>query len=177
MTTRAQWIGRTFFMVLLLGLPRSVAAQAPARWQVFAGYATLNDVTDQVVFPAGWAVSVARPLTGWLAVLGDVDGQYKTIEAIGSHVRLTSHTVTGGLRAEASLGRFTEFAQLLVGVAQVTGSVFGSTETIRRRVVQPGVGVEYPLRGQWAVRGELDVRGIPIGHEFRVTTGIVRAFR
>jgi hypothetical protein len=177
MKTHAQLIGRTFFMVLLLGLPRSMAAQAPARWQVFAGYATLNDTTEQIVFPAGWAVSVARPLTGWLAVLADVDGQYKTIDAPGSNVRLTSHTVTGGLRAQASLGRLTEFAQLLVGVAQVTGSLFGSTETIRRRIVQPGLGVEYPLWGQWAVRGELDVRRIPLGHEFRVTTGIVRTFR
>ena len=164
-------------MVLALGLPRSVAAQAPPRWQLFAGYATLNDVTDHVTFPAGWAVSAAVHLTEWLSVAGDVDGHYKTIPAIGSDLRLTSHTVTGGLRAAARLGRFTEFAQLLLGVAQVTGTLFGSTETTRRRVVQPGVGLDYPLRGGWAVRGQLDLRVIAPGHEYRVTTGIVRAFR
>jgi hypothetical protein len=177
MTRRAKSIVLTFFIVLALGLPRSAKAQTSPQWQVFAGYATLNDVTDQVVFRAGWAVSAAAHLTGWLSVVGDVDGQYKTIDAIGSDVRLTSHTLTGGLRAAARLGHFTEFAQVLVGVAQTTGALFGSTETIRRAVVQLGVGLDYPLRGRWAVRGELDVRLLTNGHDLRFATGIVRAFR
>jgi hypothetical protein len=172
---------RTFCLVLTLalGLPLAAAAQAPApaRWQVFAGYAVLNDATDHLTFPAGWAASAAGHLTEWLSAVGDVDGQYKTIPAIGSDVRLTTHTATGGLRVAARLGRFSEFAQVLVGVAQATGTLFGSTETIRRAVVQPGMGLDYPFRERWAIRGELDLRLMATGHEFRVTTGIVRSFR
>jgi hypothetical protein len=163
--------------VLLLLLPRLAAAQPSARWQLFAGYATLTDAIDQLTFPAGWTVSTAWHLREWLSAVGDVDGQYKTIPVIDSNVRLTSHSVTGGLRAAARVGPFIEFGQLLAGVAQATGTLFGSTETIRRSVVQPGVGLDYPLRGRWAVRGELDIRLIATGHELRVSTGVVRVFR
>jgi hypothetical protein len=177
MTQRATWIVRASVIVLGLLLPRMTAAQPATRWQLFAGYSTLNDTLDQVTFPAGWTVSAAGHLTEWLSVVGDTDGHYKTIPVIGSDVRLTSHSVTGGLRAGARVGPFVEFAQLLAGVAQATGTLFGSSETIRRSVVQPGVGLDYPLHGGWAVRGQLDIRLIATGHELRVVTGLVRAFR
>jgi hypothetical protein len=177
MTQRTKSIGRAIVTVLLLLLPRPAAAQPAARWQLFAGYAALNDAIDQVTFPVGWTVSTAWHLTEWLSAVGDVDGQYKTIPVIGSNVRLTSHSVTGGLRAAARVGPFIEFGQLLAGVAQATGALFGSTETIRRSIVQPGVGLDYPLRGGWAMRVELDIRLIATGRELRLATGIVRAFR
>jgi hypothetical protein len=106
----------------------------------------------------------------------DIDGQYKTIAAIGSDVNLSSHAVTGGARASARLGRFVEFGQVLAGVVQSTGTLFGATETTRHAVLQPGAGLDYPLNERWAIRGELDVRFIVTGHELRVATGIVRAF-
>jgi hypothetical protein len=144
---------------------------------VFAGYAALNDVTDRVTYPAGWVVGVAGHLKGWLSLAGDVDGQYDTIPSIGSDFHLASHTVTGGPRASARLGRLVEFGQVLAGVIQSTNSVFGSTETTRHAVLQPGVGLDFPLSGKWAVRGELDVRFIDTGQEIRVAAGLVYAFR
>jgi hypothetical protein len=166
-----------FLVLLALTAPRLSAAQSPARWQVFAGYAPLNDVTDRVSYPAGWVVSVAGHLKAWLSVAGDVDGQYDTIPSIGSDFHLASHTVTVGPRASARLGRFVEFGQVLAGVIQSTNTVFGSTETTRHAVVQPGVGLDYPLSRKWAVRGELDARFINTGQEIRVVAGLVYVFR
>ena len=135
-----------------------------------------SDITDKVTFPAGWAVSAAAPLTRWLSVAADVDGQYKTIPSFGSDVRLTSHAVTAGLRASARLGRFTEFGQVLGGIVQSTGTAFGATAARVFASVQPGLGLDYPLSANWAVRGEIDVRFISTGQEFRVAAGILRAF-
>ena len=171
---------RTFLLVLMvLGAPRMASAQEPARWQVFAGYASLteSDITDKLTFPAGWAVSAAARLNRWLSVAGDIDGQYKTIPFIGSDIHLTSHAVTGGVRASARIGRFVEFGQVLGGIVQSTGTAFGATDTTTYAAVQPGLGLDYPLGGKWAIRGELDVRFISTGQEVRVATGIVRAFR
>jgi hypothetical protein len=158
---------------------QAVTPEAPPapQWQAFAGYAWLDDVTDKVTFPAGWALGVAGRLNTWLSVAGDSDGQYETIPSIGSSVQLTSRTVTGGPRVSARLGRFVEFGQVLGGVVWSTGTLFGSTETTRHAVLQPGVGLDYPLSRRWAVRGEIDVRFLVTGHELRVAAGIVRAFR
>jgi hypothetical protein len=91
-------------------------------------------------------------------VVGDVSGQYKTIALFTSEGRLSVHTLMGGVRASARIGRLTEFAQLLIGVARTTGSAFGSTTTATTFAVQPGGGVEFPLARAWAARAQLDVR-------------------
>ncbi len=166
-----------FFVVLAFAAAHTSAAQSPERWQAFAGYAPMNDITDRVTFPRGWVVSAAGHVNRWLSLAVDVDGQYKTIASIGSDVHLSSHAITGGLRASAPLGRFVEFGQVLLGVVQSTGTLFGSTETTRHLGLQPGAGLDYPLGEHWAIRGELDLRFLATGREFRVATGIVRAFR
>jgi hypothetical protein len=180
---------RAFLLSLMvLAAPRVAAAQprqaapsapSPRRWQVSAGYTFMreSDITDKIDFPAGWFVGAAARVNCWLSVVGDVDGQYKTIPFVGNDTHLTSHAVTGGLRASARLGRFVEFGQVLGGIVQSTGTAFGTTETTTHATVQPGLGLDYQLGGKWAIRGELDVRFISTGQEIRVATGIVHAFR
>jgi hypothetical protein len=173
---------RTFLLSLVIAAAPRVAAaqpaQAPARWEVSAGYTFMreSDITDTINFPAGWVAGAAVRVNHWLSIAADVDGQYKTIPSFGSDLYLTSHALTAGLRASARLGRFTEFGQVLGGIVQSTGTAFGATDTTTRAAVQPGLGLDYPLSANWAVRGELDVRFISTGQEIRAAAGIVRAF-
>src|SRR5437588_557297 len=77
----------------------------------------------------------------------------------------------------ATFGHFVEFGQLLAGVIQTSGTVFGSTDTMRHGMLQPGAGLDYPLNRKWAIRGEVDARFISTGQQIRVAAGIVRRFR
>jgi len=167
---------------MLLTAPAAVQAQSnqePARWQLSGGYTFMSesDLTDNEAFPAGWNVSGAMRLTSWLSIAADADGHYKTIRTFGSDIALTSHALTGGVRASARLGKLTEFGQFLTGVVQSTGTAFGSSETTRHTAIQPGLGFDYPCGARWAMRGEFDVRVLSTGQEIRVVAGIVRAFR
>ncbi|HEY2151655.1 MAG TPA: outer membrane beta-barrel protein [Vicinamibacterales bacterium] len=166
-------------MLLAAPAARAQGTQESPRWQLSGGYSFMieSDVTGKETFPAGWNVSGAVRLTSWLSIAADADGHYKTIPTFGSDIRLTSHALTGGLRASARLGKLTEFGQLLAGVVQSTGTAFGSSDTTRHTVIQPGLGFDYPSGARWAVRGELDVRFLSTGQEIRIVAGVVRAFQ
>ena len=143
-------------MLLLLLMPRHALAQTP--FEVSGGYSLAHDSRDQVTLPAGWIAGAAIGLTPAFAAVADVSGQYKTVALLNADARLSVHTVLGGIRASARLGRLTEFGQILAGVVRTSGSAFGSTTTMLAIGVQPGAGVDYPLTPRWAARAELDVR-------------------
>jgi hypothetical protein len=167
---------RIWLLVLALGVSRTAAAQHLEERQIVAGYTYMTDVTDHLTLPAGWFIGAAAHLNSWLSVTFDVDGQYKTIRFIDSDIHLASYAPTGGARASGQLGKFVEFGQLLAGGVQSRGTLFGSTEVKWHAVLQPGVGVDYPLNERWAIRGEFDARFMPPGHELRAATGVVRTF-
>jgi hypothetical protein len=164
-------------VLLALAVARTSAAQTVDRRQIVAGYTSMSDVTDHVTFPLGWFAGAAAHLNPWLSVVADVDGQYKTIPFIDTDIHLTSYSATAGARASTPLGRFVEFGQVLAGVVVSRGTLFGSTATTKHAVIQPGVGVDYPVSRRWAIRGELDMRFLSSGHELRAATGVVRTFR
>jgi hypothetical protein len=137
----------------------------------------MTDVTDHLTFPLGWFIGAAAHLNPWLSAAIDVDGQYKTIRFIDSDIHLASHALTAGARASGRLGALVEFAQLLGGGIQSRGTLFGSTQTTWHGVLQPGIGVDYPLDERWAIRAQLDMRFMSSGHELRAATGVVRIFR
>ena len=168
---------QVWVLVLILGLPVTVAAQHVEERQIAAGYTSMTDVTDHVTFPAGWFIGAAVRFNSWLSVAMDVDGQYKTIKFIDSDIHLASYAPTAGVRASGQLGKFVEFAQVLAGGVQSRGTLFGSTQVKWHGVVQPGAGVDYPLNERWAIRGEFDARIMSSGHELRIATGVVRTFR
>ena len=166
-----------WLLVVILGVPVTVAAQDLEKRQIVAGYTSMTDVTDHVTFPAGWFIGAAARLNSWLSVAIDVDGQYKTIRFIDSDIHLASYAPTAGVRASGQLGKFVEFVQVLAGGVRSRGTLFGSTEVKWHGVLQPGAGVDYPLNERWAIRGEFDARIMSSGHELRIATGIVRRFR
>jgi len=163
-------------------LPRAAGAQTPV--ELSGGYALAHDSRDIVLLPAGWSAGVAIGMTPVFSLAADVSGQYATITLVDADVRLSVHTLLGGIRASGRIGAFTEFGQVLVGVVRTSGSAFGSTSTARSFGIQPGVGLDYPLAHAWAARAELDVRLIGdqpdannSGYELRFVAGLVYRFR
>jgi hypothetical protein len=168
-------------VLLLVLLPRPATAQGV---EIGAGYSLAHDPRDAVTLPAGWMAGAAIDLTPTFSAVADASGQYKTLELFNTTARLRVHTVMGGVRAAARVGTLREFGQVLVGVVQTSGSAFGATTTARSFGVQPGVGVDYPVAGNWAVRAELDIRLIAAqpdaqngGHQYRFVAGVVRRWQ
>lgn len=142
-------------------------------WQLWGGYSMLRETKDQITFPAGWTAGAARSVNGWLSIVADVDGQKKSIPSIGSDIVLTSHAFLVGGRASKSLGRFTESAQVTLGILRADGDAFGSSSRSTAFALQPGLALEYPIAGQWSARAGVDLRLIHTGEQLRVVGAIV----
>lgn len=170
MTKYLRGAPRTVAMLLVLAWPAAVSAQG---WEASGGYSMLRDTKDQLTFPAGWTAGAAAALNRWLSVVADVDGQRKTIPSIGSDIVLTSHAFLAGGRGSTRLGRFTEWAQVCVGVFVARGDAFGSSEASSSFAVQPGLGLDYPVSAHWSARAQLDLRWIRTGEQVRVGGSIV----
>jgi Outer membrane protein beta-barrel domain len=160
-------------VLLLIGLPRVATAQVVKSVEASAGYAFLNDATEEVHFPLGWSVGIAAGLTNWLSVAGDAGGHYKTLSLVGTDVTLRAYTLMGGLRASARIGPFTEFGQLLAGMNHGSGTAFGSSDSVTQFTWQPGGGLDLPIGRRLAVRGEFDARFLTLVHQFRFVGAVV----
>jgi hypothetical protein len=165
-------------MLLLVLVARQASAQAP--FEISGGYSLARDPRDAVTLPSGWVAGAAIGVTPALSVVGDFSGQYKTIPLLNANARLSAHTVMGGVRVSASVGRLTEFAQILAGVVRTSGSAFGATSSSESPGIQPGVGLDYPLARAWVARAELDVRLIRSqpdatngGYQYRFAAALV----
>src|SRR5205085_11206978 len=103
---------------------RTVAAQTGRRTEVFAGYSSLDDPGNAVLavtaadnlFRVGWMAGAAWPIGRWLSGVVEASGHYKRRTSLDDDVRLSFHAFMAGPRASATLGRLTEFAQVLAGV-------------------------------------------------------------
>ena len=154
--------------VVFAVMASAVSAQTVNPPEVSAGYAAVNDPKSETVFRTGWMVGAAVPLTSWLSLVGDGGGNHATVTGFASDTSLSLYSITGGLRVSAKLGRIVEFAQLQAGYFRESGSRFGITEANSARILQPGVGIDVPLRSRVSARGEIDVRFIkarPGGNE------------
>jgi len=174
--------GVVLVMSMLGAFPRPARAQTPI--ETSGGYSVAHDPRDAVTLPAGWMAGAAIGLTPALSVVGDVSGQYKTVALLSTDARLSVHTVMGGLRASARLGRLTEFGQIVAGAVRTSGSAFGSTTTGTSVGVQPGVGIDYPVTSRLSARAEFDVRLVRHqsdatngGHQFRFVAGVAYRVR
>jgi hypothetical protein len=168
---------------MALGAPRASDAQTRQGLEVYAGYSYLNDPANSVVaatagdasFTAGWVAGVAVPLSRWLSAAAEAGGNYKTLAAIDSDVRLSVLSLMAGARASARIGPFTEFGQVLVGAVRGSGSEFGLTVSNTGVAIQPGAGLDWPLGGHFASRVELDFRTISASGDGRDRAHQIRA--
>jgi hypothetical protein len=191
-TMRVRLRGATIVSALVammaFGAPRAGDAQTRPRLEVYAGYSYLNDPNNSVLqatqgdssLNAGWMAGAAVPLSSWLSVVADAGGNYKTLATIDSDVRLTVLSFMAGARASASVGRLTEFGQVLAGGVRGSGSEFGVTVSTTGFALQPGAGLDWPLGHHLAARLELDYRAISASgegrdraHQVRVVAALV----
>lgn len=143
-------------------------------------YSVARDSTNVVAFPSGWIAAGSVGVTSWLNAVADVSANYKSEDLLESNARFSIFGATAGLRAGARVGRLYEFGQVTTGVVRASGTSFGITDTRYAFVVQPGVGVDYPVGRALAIRAQFDVRlirsgpdGNEGGRQYRVGLGIV----
>jgi len=161
----------------------NAAAQPSAPTEIFGGYSYLNDPGNAVLavtardneFRAGWVAGAARPVWRWLTMAGEASGHYKRRTTLDDEVRVSYHAFLAGPRASARLGKLSEFAQLLAGVAHGHASAFGIDVGITALSLQPGGGVDYAIASRLAARLELDYRWIRNGAEGREHASQFRA--
>jgi hypothetical protein len=167
-------------IMLVAATPRFAGAETWTPREVSGGYVFLNDSDNQIRLPAGWMAGGSLRLTGRLSVVGEGGISTRTTTTFGSDIRVKVGTLLGGVRAEARLGRLTEFGQVLAGAVLGSATGFGVTSTNTALGLQPGAGLDYPLSARVAGRVQADVRFIrggsndsTPGHEIRLLVGVV----
>src|SRR5262245_39592134 len=109
----SRFTGLVAFCLLAL-VPARVGAQpAPDRAPDFAiGYSLLH-FTEGYTLPLGRSLSVGKPTSRWVSIVGDVDGHYRTESGGIFYV----HTFQGGVRVRANeRAPLRPFAQMVGGV-------------------------------------------------------------
>jgi hypothetical protein len=189
---------------LLFCLTTIAGAQIPTGGNIFFGYsysqgeAFTGSSVPTVLAPSGsagmngWEGSLEGKFLPWIGLVADLDWHYggRTFTQTCSVVppcasktfRLNAsrHAVLFGPRASVSIGKYTPFAEFLVGVAHQTdsgGGISNSDTTFSRAI---GGGLDYKLiKGiAWRVQGD-SIHTTFFGQsqdDLRVSTGIVFRF-
>ena len=170
-------------------------AQIPTSGNVFFGYSfaqgdTFTGLSSAGVNMNGWEGSAEGKFLPWIGVVADFDwhyGGHDFFDCIGpactpKNFRLNAsrHEVLFGPRASISIGRYTPFAEFLLGLAHQTdtgGGISNSDTTFSTAI---GGGLDYKLlKGvAWRVQGD-DVRSSLFHvtrNNIRISTGIVFRF-
>lgn len=180
------------FLLTFAGL---AAAQLPTGGSAFVGYSysrgqVFASGSNGSINANGWEGSVAGTFLPWLAVAADLDWHY------GSHdftlcspapctpkvasVSASRHNVLFGPRASLSMGRYTPFAELLLGLAHQTDSGAGISNSDTGFATAFGGGVDYRLLKGVAARVQIDsIHASLFGRsqsDIRISTGIVFHF-
>ena len=148
-----KWAGVALLSLMVVGFARPVAAQDAPKAEISAGYNYLQAKSsgdeDWTKFKSGWYADVAGNVTPVVSIVGQVTGNYKTFEDDpDGDFKLKLHTFMAGVRG-SSTGNVSGFGQVLVGGANVKGSIgtFSASET--DLAIQVGGGVN--VRGSGAV--------------------------
>ena len=164
-------------LAIVAALPlRAMAADDP-KIDFAVGYSLLHDSDADGNFPMGWFVSVGKKVMPTISIVGDVSGNYKTITVEGIDAKLKVHTFMAGPRWSDRQGQITPWAQVLVGMANLSGSVFGITASETDLAIQPGGGIDYAMSSGIDLRFGGNLRFIrssgEVGKEFQFVAGIV----
>lgn len=182
-------------MFSLFILSAVATAQIPTGGNVFFGYsysrALLVSPSDSARIGAnGWEGSLEGKFLPWIGIVADIDwhyGGHLLTNCLGTgctgalvHVNASRHDILFGPRASVSIGKFTPFAELLLGVAHQTdsGGAVSNSDTAFATAV--GGGLDYKLiKGvAWRLQGD-SIHESLFGHgenDFRLSTGIVFRF-
>ena len=172
----------TLLLVIVLGLPRPVAAQEAPKAEISGGYEMLhlgNFGDETQTLPKGWYADIAGNLTRSVGLVFQVSGSYKTVQETitneGVTVSATAHVrayqFLGGIRINARPNKtVTPFGQFLVGAFRLSGeasvtatqngeTVFqqdSSSNSSTNLAVQAGGGFNVLLTRRVGVRAGAD---------------------
>lgn len=180
---------------VLILLPAASRAQIPTGGNVFFGYsysqgATFNGLSGSGINMNGWEGSAEGKFLPWIGVVADFDWHYGGRDLFGCtglgctpkkfRLNASRHEVLFGPRASISIGRYTPFAEFLLGLAHQTdtgGGISNSDTTFSTAI---GGGVDYKLVKGVAWRGQVDDIRSSLFHftrnDIRISTGIVFRF-
>lgn len=170
------------FVVPAVMTTPALAQDVPAV-EVSGGYNLLK-FSDETL-PTGWYADVAGNVTKWLGIVGQVDGNYKTIDVSGVSVKTKLHGFMGGVRINARENpNAVPFVQALFGAMHTTGSTtlsgllpFEVSNSETDSVLQLGGGVNLMPAGNIGVRVAADYMRIFVTNAgtnvFRFGAGVV----
>jgi hypothetical protein len=158
-------------------------AQIPTSGNIFVGYSFSQAEASPTVNLNGWEASLEGKFLPWVGIVGDFGATYGTsmvtfpcppnvfqCGTINSDVK--RYTYLFGPRVSVPVGRFTAFAQFLVGAAHIND--FGSTDNSFATAI--GGGIDYRLIHGLAVRlqgDEIHTNFFDTGeNHFRFSAGI-----
>ena len=141
----SKWPGVAMLCVMVFGLAGSAAAQDTPRAEVSGGYQFFtgkgeNEDDEWEKFPAGWYADVVGNMTSTVGVVGQVSGNYKTIEESDGDIDFKVHTFMVGVRGSSS-GRLRGFGQFLIGGANLKASQADVSVSETDLAIQLGGGV------------------------------------
>ena len=196
-----------FSIGMLLLVAGSAAGQDEPAVDVSGGYALFRFAGDTM--PLGWYGAGSIDVTRRLAIGVDVSGTYRTetldtTEPPGAapfrlhsvvHARL--HGLVTGPRVTATWRHVRPFAQFLVGTVRISSTasitINGNvsrelsdalSRAVFRFAIQPGAGVDIPIRDRVGARVAVGYRRIALAseevndvNELRIAAGIVLVVR
>jgi hypothetical protein len=171
-------VGAFVFAVGTFVMATPAAAQSGAEFS--AGYNLL--ITEDESIPVGWYADVAKKVSPSLGIVGQVTGNYKSIEEAGVTVDANLHSFMGGVRFSGTSAA-SPFFQALVGAIRTGGSsdllgfTVGASDT--SAALQFGGGVNFGGSSSVGFRVGADylrTLGDFGGNAFRVAAGIVVPF-
>jgi hypothetical protein len=198
-------VRKKYAIVLLVAALSALSrAQIPSSGNIFFGYSysqgqVFTRSTVPLLLPAhanasmnGWDAAVEGKFLPWIGAVADFDWHYggsdltQNCQAIlncnPGRFRLNGsrHEVLFGPRASVSIGRYTPFAEFLIGFAHQTdtgGKVSNSQNTFATAI---GGGIDYRLLKGLAWRAQLDSIHTSFfnssQNQLRISTGIVFRF-
>jgi hypothetical protein len=111
-------------VAVLVLVPVSLWAQDAPKAEVFGGFSFLH-ISSEGDFKhtlPGWTANVAGNVHKNFGFVGDISGEYKTIEGVSMKV----HSFLGGVQATHRMAKASVFARALYGVSHVGFSDSGS---------------------------------------------------
>jgi hypothetical protein len=170
-------------------------AQLPTGGNVFFGYSfsqgqAFTGLSSGGANMNGWEGSAEAKFLPWIGVAADFDWHYGGRDFIGCsgfsctpekfRLNASRHTVLFGPRASISFGRYTPFAEFLLGIAHQTDTGGGVSNSDTSFSTAIGGGLDYKLvKGvAWRVQGDDIHTGFFGGgqNNVRISTGIVFRF-
>jgi len=154
-------------------------ADVPHEREWFAGYSFYDDQTNGLSYGGGWLFSAARQMTPRIDLVGSISGSSRSDDLRGINLASSSiYTFAGGPKYTwPAQNRVTPFAQVLVGIASVHTTTLGVSDSSAGFALQPGFGVDLPIRKPVALRVGFDVETIHASGGwftgFRINTGVM----